>query len=228
MIEIVPSLLSADFLDLGRQVREVLNEKVTRLHVDVMDGHFVPNLSMGSHVVRCLKPLVDEYGVKLDVHLMVTEPARHIEAFVEAGADVLSVQLETHAHLERLTGRVRELGAEVGVAINPATPLTLLEEILSQVDQVLVLTVSPGFGGQRFLAWTVDKIARLRRLLTDRGLDHVSLEVDGGIHRDTIRSVVRAGADRAVVGSGVFEGPGTITDNLRSLREAAREAVDNY
>jgi len=227
MIDIVPSLLSADFLELGRQVREVLDEKVTRLHVDVMDGHFVPNLSMGPHVVRCLKPLADEYGAQLDVHLMVTDPARHIEAFVEAGADILTVQQETHAHLERLTGRVRELGAEVGVAINPATPLALLEEIVSQVDQVLVLTVSPGFGGQRFLGWTVDKIARLRRLLVDRGLEKVTIEVDGGIHRDTIGSVVGAGADRAVVGSGVFDGPDTIAHNLRRLRDAARAAAES-
>ena len=224
MIEIAPSVLSADFLDLGRQVREVLSEKVARLHVDVMDGHFVPNLSMGPRVVECLKPLADEFNAKLDVHLMVTDPARHIEAFVQAGAAVVTVQLETHAHLERLTGRVRELGASVGVAISPATPLIALEEIVSQIDQVLVLTVSPGFAGQRFLDWTVDKVARLRRLLRQRGLEHVVIEVDGGIHRDTIGSVVRAGADIAVVGSGVFEGPDSISENLRCLREAANEA----
>jgi ribulose-phosphate 3-epimerase len=224
MLDIVPSILSANFLELGRQVRDALDEQVSRLHVDVMDGHFVPNLSMGPHVVECLKPLADERGVALDVHLMVTDPDRHIESFVRAGASIVTVQLETHAHLERLTGRVRDLGAAVGVAINPATPLVMLEEIVSQLDQVLILTVSPGFAGQRFLPWTVDKIVRLRRLLQERGLEHVGIEVDGGLHRDTIGSVVRAGADHAVVGSGVFDGPAGVAENLRRLRDAVREA----
>jgi ribulose-phosphate 3-epimerase len=225
VIDIVPSILSANFLELGHEVREVLEQQVTRLHVDVMDGHFVPNLSMGPHVVESLRPLADEYGVKLDVHLMVTDPARHIESFVSAGASILTVQLETHAHLERLTARVRELGAEVGVALAPATPLVALEEIVAQLDQVLILSVSPGFAGQKFIAWTVDKIVRLRRLLDQRGLVQVRIEVDGGIHQQTMPAVVRAGADYAVVGSGVFGGPATIAENLRSLRETAREAA---
>jgi ribulose-phosphate 3-epimerase len=223
MIEIAPSILSADFGRLGEHVAEALNAGARRIHVDVMDGRFVPNISVGPLVVAALKPLAQRYGAILDVHLMIVEPERYLGDFVRAGADALTVHVEAAVHLHRTVETIRGHRVLAGVALNPATPLSVLEEVLPSVDAVLVMTVDPGFGGQGFIAGGLDKIGRLRGILDRRGLGHVALCVDGGINRETIGGVVRAGATIAVAGSAVFGAvPGrSVAENIRVLREAA-------
>ena len=203
-IEIAPSILAADFAHLGAQVQEALDGGARRIHVDVMDGRFVPNISVGPLVVAALRPQVQAAGGTLDVHLMILEPERYLEDFARAGAGALTVHVEAAGHLHRAVQAVRAMGVAAGVALNPATPLGALEEILPLLDQVLLMSVDPGFGGQGFIPGSVDKIARLRRLLDERGLEGVDLAVDGGIGEGTIGAVARAGATVAVAGSAVF------------------------
>lgn len=219
-IEIAASILSADFSRLGEQVEEALEGGIRWIHVDVMDGHFVPNLSMGSQIVSSLRPIADRFAATLHVHLMVTEPERYMADFARAGANSLSVHVEASPHLYRVVQEVRTLGVGCGVALNPATPLAFLEEILGELDLVLVMTVEPGFGGQEFIPSGVDKISRLKRLLIERGLDRVRIAVDGGIHAGTAASVVKAGAEVLVAGSAIFNGQAPVAENLRVLRAA--------
>jgi ribulose-phosphate 3-epimerase len=221
MIEIVPSILSADFTRLGEQVRATLDAGVKRIHIDVMDGQFVPNLTMGPQIVQDLRPLADEYDALLEVHLMIMQPERFVEDFVWSGADVVIVHVETCPHLHRVVQQIRELHARPCVALNPATPLVMLHEILFDLNQVLIMTVDPGFGGQHLIPSTLPKIAQLQHMLAERHLDHIAIEVDGGVHTATIADVVEAGATLAVVGSGVFEPHNAIQHNLEELRAAA-------
>jgi ribulose-phosphate 3-epimerase len=223
MIEIAPSILSADFSRLGEQVEEALVAGTRRIHVDVMDGRFVPNISVGPLVVEALKPLAQRYGAVLDVHLMIVEPERYLADFAHAGADALTVHVEASVHLHRTVEAIRSHRAQAGVALNPATSLSVLEEVLPALDSVLVMTVDPGFGGQGFIAGSLDKIARLRRILDQRGLGQVALCVDGGINRETIGGVARAGATIAVAGSAVFGAAAgrSVAENVGLLREAA-------
>jgi ribulose-phosphate 3-epimerase len=224
-IQIAASILSADFSRLGEQVQEALEAGVRWIHVDIMDGHFVPNLSMGPQVVRSLRPIADRFGSRLHVHLMIMEPDRYLTDFVQAGANSVSVHVETCPHLHRTIQEIRALGARSGVAINPATSILTLEEILPEVDFILVMSVEPGFGGQDFLSSSLGKIARLRRMLTERGLDHVLIAVDGGIHTQTANGVVRAGATVLVSGSAIFNARASVADNLRELRTAIKEST---
>lgn len=222
MIEIAPSILSADFARLGQQVSEALACGMKRIHVDVMDGHFVPNISMGPHVVKCLKPVVATAGGMLETHLMIEQPERYLVDFVKAGSELVIVHVETCPHLHRTVQQIHELGAKAGVTLNPATPLVAIEEVLADVDLVLVMTVNPGFGGQEFIAATLDKIARLRMMLDERDLQRVPIEVDGGIHTGTIAAAAKAGAAIAVAGSAVFNNRGSVKENIDGLLRAAK------
>ncbi|MGD8998617.1 MAG: ribulose-phosphate 3-epimerase [Anaerolineae bacterium] len=220
MILIEASVLSADFARLGEQAREAQAAGVDAIQIDVMDGRFVPNITFGPGVVRALRPLV---SLPLDVHLMIVEPERHLEAFVEAGADRLIIHQEATPHLHRTLQTIRELEIEAGVSINPATPLVVLEEVLDLIDLVQVMTVNPGWGGQAFLHSQLDKIRRLRRILVERGLD-TPIGVDGGIGPTTAPLVVEAGATMMVSGSGIYNARASVKDNVAALRASVTSA----
>lgn len=220
MIELAPSILSADFARLGEQVSQAIDAGATLLHLDVMDGHFVPNLTIGPPVVASVRKVTD---VPLDCHLMIENPDQFIPAFVDAGADWISVHQETCIHLHRTLELIRSKGAKPGVVINPATPVHTLGEVLGMVDYVLVMSVNPGFGGQKFIPRSLDKI---RKLVTMRNANghHFRIEVDGGVGPDTVGDVVRAGAELLVAGNAVF-GKGDIGTNVRGLLKLAHEAT---
>ena len=207
------SILSADFGCLAREVEAVEAAGADWIHVDVMDGHFVPNITIGPDVVRAIRKAT---RLPLDVHLMVSSPERYIKDFTEAGADWLGIHVEATAHVHRAVQTIRQLGAHPFVTLNPGTPLTSLEAILSEVDMVLLMTVNPGFGGQRFIEATLPKIERCRRMI-DELAPRVLLEVDGGVSLDTVSSISEAGADVLVSGSAVFKG-GDYAANIRALR----------
>jgi len=214
MVSIEASILSADFARLGEQAREAEQAGVDAIQIDVMDGRFVPNLTFGPGVVAALRSWVD---LPLDVHLMIVEPERQIGAFADAGAARLIVHQESTPHLHRLLQSISELGVEVGVSINPATPLAVLEEVLDMVDLIQIMTVNPGWGGQAFLHSQLDKIRRLRLMLGARGLT-VPIGVDGGIDATTAPLVVEAGATMMVSGSSIYNGTASLYDNVRALR----------
>jgi ribulose-phosphate 3-epimerase len=214
---ISPSILAADFSRLGEEARAVEAAGADWLHVDVMDGHFVPNITIGPAVVKALKPHV---SIPIDVHLMVAPVDPYLEAFREAGADIMTVHPEAGPHLDRTVKRIRELGAKAGVAFNPSTPPDTIQWMLDDIDLVLVMSVNPGFGGQSFIRAQVDKIARLRAMFDEAGRD-IIIEVDGGITTETAPACVKAGADALVAGTAVFKGgPDAYAANIRALREA--------
>jgi len=219
-VKIAASVLSADFARLGEQVAEATRAGADYIHVDVMDGHFVPNLTFGSLVVEAIRPYTD---LPLDVHLMVNRPEEMVFAFARAGAERLTVHAEACVHLHRTLQQVKEGGMVAGVALNPGTPLYAVEEALPYVDIVLLLLVDPGFGGQSLIPETVGKVERLRRELDERGLE-AELEVDGGINADTAPGVVRAGATVLVVGSAVFNEKESVADAISRLRESIGNA----
>jgi ribulose-phosphate 3-epimerase len=198
--KLAPSILSADFRRLGEEVAAVTAAGADYIHVDVMDGHFVPNITIGPLVVEAARRSTH---LPLDVHLMISEPDRYLEDFVRAGANLISVHVEVLPHLHRTLQRIRELGVKASVTLNPSTPLITIEHVLEQLDMVLLMTVNPGFGGQEFIAAVIPKIRELRRMIDERGLT-VDVEVDGGINAETIGAVARAGADVFVAGSAVF------------------------
>lgn len=214
-VRIAPSILSADFSRLGEQVSEAERAGADIIHVDVMDGRFVPNITVGPLVVRALRPVT---RLPLHVHLMIVEPERHIDAFARAGANLITVHVETCPHLDRTLAQIREAGASPSVTLNPSTPLVMLEEVLDQVDLVLLMTVNPGFGGQEMIPSSPDRVRRLRRMLDERGLDACSIEVDGGINEETIPEIVSAGADVLVMGSAIFGAEGSVAEAMRRLR----------
>ncbi|MDH4063955.1 MAG: ribulose-phosphate 3-epimerase [Acidobacteriota bacterium] len=215
-LRLAPSILSADFAHLARDIAAVEAGGADLIHVDVMDGHFVPNITIGPAVVRAVKRVATR---PLDVHLMISEPDHYLEAFVEAGASMLSVHVEVLPHLNRTIGAIKALGAQAGVVLNPSTPVGALEEVAADVDFVLVMSVNPGFGGQRFIPGSLGKIRRVRSLL-ERAGNPAPIEVDGGVDLQTARGVVDAGASILVAGHAVFAG-GDPAAAVRDLRSAA-------
>jgi len=217
-IKIAPSILSADFARLADEVAAAEAGGADWIHVDVMDGHFVPNLTVGPPVIKALRKVTT---LPLDVHLMVARPHALLDAVAEAGADYITVHQEVSAHLHRTVERIRELGALPGVSLNPATPLVMLEEILPYVDLVLIMTVNPGFGGQEYIPTSTARVAALRRQLDERSLWGVELEVDGGIAPATAREVTDAGATVLVAGAAIFNEQGSPAENIAHLRHHA-------
>jgi ribulose-phosphate 3-epimerase len=215
-VRIAPSILSADFARLGEQVQEAQAGGADWIHVDVMDGHFVPNLTIGPPVVRALRPITT---LPLDVHLMIERPELLIPDFVRAGVNRITVHVETCPHLRRTIQQIRELGVKPGVTLNPATPLSALEAILPYVDLVLIMSVNPGFGGQSYLPGSTARIAHLRQMLDERGLAGVEVEVDGGITADNAAEVAAAGATVLVVGSAIYNEQATVAANIAALRQ---------
>jgi ribulose-phosphate 3-epimerase len=220
MIEIAPSILSADFARLGEEIAAAERGGASLLHCDVMDGHFVPNLTIGLPVIKSLRRAT---RLPLDAHLMISEPGLYAEQFVEAGASMVSVHVEADPHLNRTLVGIRSKGAQAGVAINPATPLVSLEEALPFADFILLMSVNPGFGGQKFIQTSLDKVRRLRRMIDERGLK-TRIEIDGGIDAANVAEIVAAGAEIIVAGTAIF-GKGDPTSGVRALLEAAAQWV---
>jgi ribulose-phosphate 3-epimerase len=219
-LRLAPSILSADFARLGAEIDAVTRGGADQIHVDVMDGHFVPNITIGVPVVKSLRKATK---LPLDVHLMITDPDRYIEAFADAGADMISVHVEVLPHLHRTISQIKKLGAKAGVVLNPSTPVVSIGEIAADVDFVLVMSVNPGFGGQVFIPHSVNKIAAVRALL-DRAGNRAPIEVDGGVDLDTVENVVRAGAEWLVAGNAIF-GLGDPEKAARALKDKAAVAA---
>ncbi len=213
-VKIAPSILSADFARLGEQVAETCKAGADYIHIDVMDGHFVPQITIGASVVAAIRKWS---SLPFDVHLMVENPENQIDSFVKAGANILTVHSEACRHIHRVISQIKEAGAKAGVSINPATPIGVLDEILPEIDLVLVMSVNPGFAGQRFIETTVGKISRLRKILDDRKLK-VELEVDGGINVNTALKVKKAGASMLVAGAAIYNSGKSVTESIANLR----------
>ncbi|MBE3561872.1 MAG: ribulose-phosphate 3-epimerase [Ktedonobacteraceae bacterium] len=216
MIEIIPSILSADFTRLGEQVRDAEEAGAQRIQIDVMDGHFVPNITMGPMVVEAVR---HSTSLPLEAHLMITNPQEYIETFARAGANVIIVHQEVCPHLHRVIQQIKATGKQAGVALNPSTPVWLLEDVLSLLDLVLIMTVNPGFGGQDFIAEMLPKISRMREMVEQRGL-HCDIEVDGGIAEKTVPLVVKAGANLLVAGSAIYNKKESVAEAIARLRRA--------
>jgi ribulose-phosphate 3-epimerase len=223
-ILLAPSILSADFARLGEEARAAEAAGADWLQIDVMDGLFVPNISVGLPVVAALRRAV---GLTLDCHLMIVQPERYVADFIKAGAKHVTVHVEATTHLHRTIQQIKELGATAGVALNPATPLGAIEELLASIDLVLIMGVNPGFGGQEYIPTMTEKIARLRRLLDERGHDHIQIQVDGGVKAGNLAEIVGAGAANIVVGSAIYNARQTVAEAISALRAALTETMND-
>lgn len=221
MIQIVPSIFAADFMRLGEEIQRVEQAGIEMIHVDIMDGHFVPNFTMGTPITESIRRST---RVKLDHHLMIEDPDTYAPIFIKAGADCVSVHYEVTRNLDRTLHMIQDLGAKAGVVINPATPVMLLEDVLDIVDYVLIMSVNPGYGGQKFIPKSLGKVGALTRLRSERNLNF-AIEIDGGVGQENIAGVARAGVDWVVAGSSVF-GTRDAAAAVRELRQSAREAFE--
>lgn len=213
MYKLAPSILAANFANLGHDVMEVEKAGVEYLHIDVMDGSFVPSISFGSPIVKSLRPISN---LVFDVHFMVNDPIRFVDEFKEAGADIITVQAEACTHLHRTVAAIKDRGMKVGVSLNPATPLRMLEYVIDDLDMILIMSVNPGYGGQSFIPFSLDKIRDIRKIIDSRNLN-VDIEVDGGISPNNVEQVIEAGANILVAGSAVFNG--NISENVQAFNE---------
>lgn len=211
MLKIAPSILSADFAKLGQEIIEVEQAGADWIHVDVMDGHFVPNITIGPLIVDAIRP---HTSLPIDVHLMIENPDHYISAFAKSGADIISVHQEACPHLHRTIYQIKEAGAKAGVVLNPGTPIEMIKEVLSDVDLILFMTVNPGFGGQLFIPSVLSKIGTCRKWLEQAGYNHIDIEVDGGVNQETARLCEEAGANVLVAGSAIFNQ----SDRLEAIR----------
>lgn len=213
MVKIAPSILSADFMRLGEEIRAAEASGIDMFHIDIMDGHFVPNITIGPAVVESVKKVT---SLPLDVHLMIEQPERYLQDFIKAGSDILTVHIETSVHVHRTIQRIKESGVAAGVSLNPATSIWSLDHILTDIDLVLIMSVNPGFSGQGFIPQILEKIRTLKKILNDRGLS-TALEVDGGVKADNLKDIADAGADIVVMGSAFFG-----SDNYNALTKKLR------
>src|ERR1041385_5512712 len=219
MVEIVPSILSADFARLGAEIAAVDRGGASILHLDVMDGHFVPNLTIGPPVVESIRKAT---RLHLDVHLMIENPDRYVRAFIQAGANSISVHYEACRHLDGTLGMIRKEGAQAGIVLNPSTPVSVLEDVMEVADYVLLMSVNPGFGGQKFIPYVLEKVRKLVEMRRDKRLP-LTIEIDGGVERNNLAEVVAAGCDWIVTGSAVFHSPDPEV-TVREMREVAANA----
>ena len=220
-IKISPSILSADFTRLGEEIKAVEEAGADYIHIDVMDGHFVPNITIGPMIVKAAKKVTN---LPLDVHLMIESPENYIEEFVRAGSDIITVHAEACRHLHSTVGMIKKAGVRAGVSLNPATPLIFFDDILEEIDLALLMSVNPGFGGQFFIDSSLDKIARLRKMLDKKSLNDVELQVDGGIKIENIAAASKAGADVFVAGSAIF-GKGDYKEIIDEMKERAGQTM---
>jgi ribulose-phosphate 3-epimerase len=214
--KIAPSILSANFACLEGEVKKVEKAGADLIHVDVMDGHFVPNITIGPIVVKAIRPITK---LPLDVHLMIENPEKYINSFIDAGADYLTVHVEACIHLHRILQAIRERKIRAGVALNPHTPLSSIEDVLPNLDLILIMSVNPGFGGQKFIPQSIDKLQRVQKLLKERGMEHIQVEVDGGVKLDNIKKIAQAGAEILVSGSGIYK----TSDPAETIRAMKKE-----
>lgn len=217
MVKIAPSILSADFSKLGEHITRLDNSEADIIHIDVMDGRFVPNISFGMPIIKSIRPYTKK---EFDVHLMIEEPSKYIEEFAKSGADIITVHYESEKHLDKTITHIKELGIKAAVALNPATPINVLESILKELDMVLIMSVNPGFGGQKYIKYCDEKIKDLKQMILKTGKD-IAIEVDGGIDLTNIKDVSNSGADIIVAGSAVFK-QDKIEENIKNLKEVTK------
>ena len=213
MVKIAPSILSADFAELGRDIERLHNAEADFIHIDVMDGHFVPNISFGMPIIKAIRNKTDKV---FDVHLMIENPSAYIDDFIEAGADLITIHYEAEKHIDRAIQYIKSKGVKAAVALNPGTPVSVLKNIIAELDMVLIKSVNPGFGGQKFITYSLDKIREVKELSKDVN-DDLLIQVDGGIDATNVKDVIEAGANVIVAGSAVFKN-GQIEENIKALR----------
>ena len=218
MVNLSPSILSADFCNLGEQVKIVEETNTKFLHIDVMDGSFVPNISFGFPIIKALRK---NSNMIFDVHLMIENPSKYVDEFIECGADIITFHYEAERHIDRTINYIKSKGCKAGISLNPGTPVSVLKNVLPSLDMVLIMSVNPGFGGQSFIPYSMDKIKEVKELAMELGKEDLLIEVDGGVDKNNIKSIVEAGANVIVAGSAVFKG-NKIKENIEALNEALR------